>query len=191
MKNLTSPRIRMSRARWHPHVNATNPPPALREWLSLESSLTAILRARSKQFHVQRLHQLQDRCLADEARLIGLPRRMRVWEREVLLCCDGKPVVFAHTVVPLSATASDWPMFRSLGNTSLGASLFGDPAVARGTLQFGRLPLSHPLIRRICTAISSEGIESRLHARRCIYRRGGGVMLVTEIFLPGITELDQ
>lgn len=109
----------------------------------------------------------------------------------MLLCCDGKPVVFAHTVIPLNATASDWPMFRSLGETSLGTSLFGDPAITRGTLQFSRLPLSHPLMRRICTAIPSEGIKSRLHARRCLYRRGSGVMLVTEVFLPGIIELDQ
>jgi len=180
-----------SRARWHRHINAANPPPSLREWLCLDTSLTASLRVSSTQFRVQRLHQQQSLCLADESELIGLPRRMRVWEREVLLCCDGKPMVFAHTVVPLTANASDWPMFRSLGNTSLGASLFGDPAVNRGHLQFARLPLSHPLMRRICTAIPFEEIESRLHARRCLYRRGSGVMLVTEVFLPCITKLDQ
>jgi chorismate lyase len=180
----------LSRARWHRHTNATNPPSALRKWLSLETSLTARLRAHSNQFGVQRLHQMQSLCLADESRLIGLPRRMRIWEREVLLCCDGRPVVFAHTVIPLSASRSHWPMFQSLGETSLGASLFGDPVVTRGSLQFSRLPLSHPLIRRICTAVPAERIESQLHARRCLFRRGSGVMLVTEVFLPGITELD-
>jgi len=181
----------LSHARWYRHVNAINPPPALRNWLSLDTSLTASLRASSNHFRVQRLHQHENLCLADECRLIGLPRRTRVREREVLLCCNGKPVVFAHTVVPLAANASDWPMFRSLGNASLGASLFGDPIVVRGALQFSRLPLSHPLMRRICTVIPSEDIESRLHARRCLYRRGSGVMLVTEVFLPDIIELDQ
>lgn len=179
-----------SRARWHRHVNAVNPPPVLREWLTIKNSLTAGLCARSNQFRVQQLHQQQGLCLADESRLIGLPRRMRAREREVLLCCDGKPVVFAHTVVPLTANASDWPMFRTLGETSLGASLFGDPEVMREPLQFAHLPLSHPLMRRIHTVVASEQIESRLYARRCLYRRGNGVMLVTEVFLPGIINLD-
>ncbi len=183
--NLASP----SRARWHLHVNATAPSPILRNWLTTKSSLTASLIACSKEFWVQRLHQTTVSCLADECRLIGLPRRMHAHEREVLLYCDGKPVVFAHTVVPLSASTSDWPVFRSLGARSLGATLFDDPAVTRGQLQFSRLPPSHPLMRRIRTAVPSEQIESHLHARRCLFRRKNGLMLVTEVFLPGITLL--
>jgi chorismate lyase len=179
----------LSRARWHFHVNATAPSSELREWLTTTTSLTARLREHSDQFRVRRLRQRQGLCLADESRVIGLPRRMRAQEREVLLYCDGKPVVFAHTVIPLSATASDWPIFRSLGESSLGTSLFGDPAVTRGPLQFSRLPLSHPLMQRIRTEIAFEQIESRLHARRCLFRRGRGVMLVTEVFLPCITGL--
>lgn len=179
----------LSRARWHHHPNATSPSSLMRDWLMLKTSLTAQLRTRSNQFKVQRLHQRQGLCLADESALIGLPRRMRVREREVLLCCDGKPVVFAHTVVPLSASASDWPMFRTLGERSLGSTLFGDPAIQRGALQYARLPHTHPLMRRIRTIVAPEQIESRLHARRCLFRRGNGLMLVTEVFLPAITQL--
>ncbi len=178
-----------TRARWHCHVNATAPSTTLREWLTLDTSLTTHLRACSLSFRVQRLHQRLAPCLADECLAIGLARRSIVREREVLLCCDGQPVVFAHTVVPLSATSADWPMFRSLGEKSLGASLFGDPQVVRGSLRFSRLPLSHPLMQRIRAATPSEQIESRLHARRCLFRRGRGLMLVTEVFLPGIVHL--
>ncbi len=184
-------RMSPSHAGWHHHVNATNPDRILRQWLTMDTSLTARMRASCKQFWVQRLHQRQSICLADEYALIGLQRRARVQEREVLLCCDGIPLVFAHTVVPLSANRYDWPTFRTMGEKSLGSSLFGDPAVSRGTLQFSRLSPSHPLMRRIYTAIPSEQIESRLHARRCLFRRGSGLMLVTEVFLPGITTLGK
>jgi chorismate lyase len=176
-------------ARWHQHVNAVNPSPDLRAWLTLDTSLTARLRALSDQFRVVCLHQRPALCLHDEAQPLGLPRRSRVHEREVLLCCDHQPVVFAHTVVRFGATAVDWPAFRALGETSLGISLFGDPAVTRGNLQFCRLALSHPLLQRIRTAVPSERIESRLHARRCLFRRGNGLMLVTEVFLSGIADL--
>ncbi len=178
-----------TRARWHRHANATAPSTALREWLTLDTSLTARLRARSLSFRVKRLHQRQGLCLADECHIIGLARRAIVREREILLCCNEKPVVFAHTVVPLSASSADWPMFRGLGEKSLGASLFGDPQVVRGSLQFSRLPLWHPLMQRIRAAIPSERIESRLHARRCLFRRRCGLMLVTEVFLPDILNL--
>jgi chorismate lyase len=181
---------RVSLARWHPHVNAAAPSLALREWMSLHTSLTAKLRESSAKFSIHPLHQGSGMCLADEHLVIGLARKLRVREREVLLCCNDKPVVFAHTVVPFSSSFFDWPMFDSLGANSLGTSLFNDPLVTRGALQFSRLPLSHQLTRRIRSAIPSERIESRLHARRCLFRRKRGLMLVTEIFLPSLANLN-
>ena len=177
---------KISRAQWHWHLHALTTAGALRDWLKLSSSLTDRLRASAKDFRVLRLHQRPNRCLSDESSALGLQRRLRVREREVLLCCNGKPVVFAHTVVPLSATRSDWPAFNSLGERSLGTSLFHDPQVRRGRLQFAHLPAAHPLIQRICAAIPAERLESRFHARRCLFYRGRGRMLVTEVFLPGI-----
>ncbi|MBS1187279.1 MAG: chorismate--pyruvate lyase [Burkholderiaceae bacterium] len=175
-----------ARNRWHSHINATCPQ-ALRGWLTLETSLTARLRRHGSPFRVQRLKQRREPCLADEAAIISQPRGMaRV--REVLLHCGGKPVVFAHTVVPLASMA-DWPTFGALGERSLGELLFGDPQVARGRLQFARLDGRHPIVRRLCAALPAERIESRLHARRCLFRRKNGLMLVTEVFLPGIVNL--
>ena len=57
-------------------------------------------------------------CLRDEFAALALPRVMQVTEREVLLRCDERAVVYAHTVMPLNATASHWPLFASLGNRS-------------------------------------------------------------------------
>ena len=177
----------VARARWQRHPNAVSPPIGLKPWLALPTSLTARLRAHCREFRVQRLRQQRESCLADEATLIALPRSGRAWVREVLLCCDGKPVVFAHTVVPLAATATDWPKFRSLGENSLGATLFGDPLVTRGHLQFARLSPSHPLARRIGARIPNTPYP--LYARRCLFARKNGLMLVTEVFLTGIETL--
>jgi len=178
----------LRQARWQRHVNGVNPPPALRHWLTGAASLTAKLRARSAAFRVQRLHQRSARCLSDEAAAIGLGRAGRVWEREVLLRCDERPVVFAHTVVPLAATASDWPLFSALGERSLGSTLFGDRKVQRGTLEYARLRAGHPLLRRARAALGVAE-ATPLYARRCLYRRRRGLLLVTEIFLPALLNL--
>jgi chorismate--pyruvate lyase len=185
----------LRQANWHQHVLATNPPPLLRHWLTGGGSLTAKLKSHSASFRVQVLHQQAALCLSDEANAIGLPRPGRVWEREVLLRCDNTPVVFAHTVVPMTADASDWPLFSALGERSLGSTLFGDPRVRRGSLQFARLRASHPLVQRAHAALAAQGLalpqQPLLHARRCLYRRRQGTLLVTEVFLPSLIELES
>jgi chorismate--pyruvate lyase len=175
-------------ALWHSHVNAVNAPPAMRRWLTGAGSLTNKLKAHSGAFRVQRLHQNPALCLNDEAAAIGLHRGSRVVEREVLLRCDNTPVVFGHTVVPMSADASDWPLFSALGERSLGSTLFGDPQVRRGELEFARLRASHPLAARARAATGMRD-EQILYARRCLYQRHNGLLLVTEVFMPEVLDL--
>jgi chorismate--pyruvate lyase len=171
-------------AHWHAHVNAVNPSSQMRDWLTDRDSLTRKLIDHCHHFRVQRLRQQRARCLMDECTAIELPRRVNVHEREVLLRCDDVPVVFAHTIVPLAATASDWPFFSSLGERSLGTTLFGDPQVSRGALQFARLHGGHPLAQRACAAVGLSVSDKSLFARRCLFKRKNGLLLVTEIFLP-------
>jgi chorismate--pyruvate lyase len=183
----------LRRANWYRHVLAVNAPAALACWLTSGGSLTARLKAHADAFRVQVLRQRPARCLADEASALGLGRPGRCWEREVLLRCDNTPVVFAHTVVPMSADAADWPLFSALGERSLGTTLFGDPMVVRGPLEYARLRGSHPLARRTRAALAGQGIavpdELMLYARRCLYRRRQGTLLVTEVFLPRVAAL--
>ncbi|NEX64449.1 chorismate--pyruvate lyase family protein [Noviherbaspirillum galbum] len=178
----------ITRARWVAHVNGVSPPRDLRGWLTDTVSLTLKLSASGNQFRVRRLRQAVRPCLGDEHHAIGLPKPGKVQEREVVLHCDGLPVVYAHTVVPLGATASDWPFFATLGERSLGTTLFGDPRVTRGELRYARLHDAHPLARRTGAALG-DMVDGPLFARRCLYRRGQGVLLVTEVFLPAIREL--
>lgn len=179
-------------ARWFANVNGVQASPLMADWLSNRGSLTARLVARCGQFRVQRLHQRRALCLPDEAEQIGLPVVRKVHEREVILRCDGQAMVYAHTVVPLTASATQWPLFRSLGERSLGTTLFNDPLVARGDLMYARLRPSHPLMCRIAAieelAGLTQGVFSLL-ARRSVFRRKGSSLLVTEVFLPAIIDL--
>jgi chorismate--pyruvate lyase len=184
----------LRQARWYRHVGAVRASEPLRDWLTTPGSLTARLVAHSRAFRVQRLHQRTAICLPDEAGAICLPRPERVWEREVLLRCDGEPVVFAHTVVPTSSTARDWPLFSALGERSLGTTLFHDPLVRRGPLEFARIRAGHPLMRRTLAALGGMPPAlvpggAHFYARRCVYRRHQGLLLVTEVFLPTVLDL--
>ena len=160
----------------------------MRDWLTDTGSLTRKLMDRSTHFHVSLLRQAQRICLADEYAVVGLRRRLCVMEREVVLECDGRPTVYAHSIVPLDATASDWPFFATLGERALGSTLFGDPRVMRGAMEYARLHTRHPLMRRAAAALGKE-IDGPLYARRCLYKRKNGVLLVTEVFLPAITDM--
>lgn len=180
----------LSRVHWLAHANSVAAPLPLRHWLTDRMSLTMKLTARCGQFRVRRLRQQRGLCLPDEVAAVSLPRRICVQEREVLLLCDGEAMVFAHSIVPLSATASDWPFFGGLGERSLGTTLFGDPRVRRGTLEYARLSEGHPLFRRACAAAGLRG-NVPLFARRCLYQRRKGLLLVTEVFLPAIARLPR
>lgn len=177
-------------ARWVDHVNGVNATAPLKGWLTDTMSLTLKLMEHSTRFRVRKLVQQREICLGDEWAEIGLPRRAQVQEREVLLLCDEWPVVYAHTVVPLHATASDWPFFGRLGERSLGTTLFGDPRVRRGTLQYARLHEQHPLAQRAWKAAGGTA-RFPLFARRCPYWRRNGSLLVTELFLPSVLELTK
>jgi chorismate--pyruvate lyase len=176
-------------ARWHAHVNGVNPSPSMCTWLADRRSLTLKLRAHCASFRVQCLLQRQGIILTDEATAIGLARPAHVWVRDVLLHCDGMPVVFAHTVVPLSANATDWPLFNVLGERSLGTTLFGDPQVQRGALHYARVREGHPLRQRMQAVLPAAALAPILYARRCLYRRKNGLLLVTEVFMPAIRAL--
>lgn len=190
----------LATARWFSHVNHVDAPQAMRYWLTDQRSLTLKLKERCSHFRVQPLTQRPAMPLADEYGEIDLPRRMMAQERDVFLRCDERPMVFGHTIVPLTATTTDWPFFGSLGSRSLGTTLFGDPRVWRGQLEYARLGSRHPLVLRASAALQGESqkespkewqkeLKGPLFARRCLYRRHKGLLLVTEVFLPGIETI--
>ena len=124
------------------------------------------------------------------ANLIRDIRPQQLLQRDILLVCDDQPVIYAHTIVLPDAIKQHWPFFNGLGNRSLGSQLFIDPKVKRGSLQFAKLQPNHPLYLAAQQAVShaSHGGQS-LWARRSLFSRGQGTMLVTEVFLPAMNQL--
>jgi chorismate lyase len=174
-------------ASWYAHAGSVRATPLLTGWISDSGSLTAKLIAHSQQFRVECLRQGRAKALADEMHVLGLPRPMQVIERDVLLVCNDVPVVFAHTVVPLRCTAADWPLFKTLGNRSLGTILFNSQ-VRRGALHYARLQHGHPLAQRAQRATGGL-LPAQSLARRSVFWRKRGMLLVTEVFLPALNEL--
>jgi len=160
--------------------------PNLRRWVTGEGSLTARLVAASDRFRVRRLLQQPARPFADEWQELDQPARVPALAREVLLICDEQPAIFAHTVVRERHARRDWPFLRGLGERPLGGRLFVDPAVRRDPFQFARLLPHHPLRQALQRVLPAMGPVPMLPARRSVFRRGTGVMLVTEVFLPDL-----
>ncbi|MGI4848337.1 MAG: chorismate--pyruvate lyase family protein [Janthinobacterium lividum] len=174
---------RIKHQRWLAHAPGLRRSSTLWHWLGDHGSLTARLTAHCQAFRVLRLCQRSAVALKDEARALGLPQRARVIERDVLLFADQRAVIFAHTVMALDASRSDWPYFSALGNRSIGNRLFNDPAVTGGGFAFARLHARHPLMVRAALALGVPAMDQPLHARRRIFQRRNGQLMITEVFL--------
>lgn len=185
MPELASARVR--RCEWHRHLPFDADVGAnLRRWVTGDGSLTARLVSASSRFRVSRLSQRLEAPLADEWHALGLPAPVPVIARDVLLVCDNVPAVYGHTVVDPRHAPRDWPFLGGLGDRPLGGALFVDPRVRRAPFEFARLLPHHPLVRRLRLAVPDLVVAGPLPARRSVFRRGGGVMMVTEVFLPDL-----
>lgn len=171
----------MPRGRWRDRLPRGQVERRLASWLTEPGSLTARCQAASSHFRVRLLRFARAPALADEG--AGRPT-VRV--REVLLECDGVPVIFAHTTLSTATGGrlSNW--IARLGSRSLGSLLFAHPGFVRGAIEYCRLDTRHPLHRRVAAVAPVAG---ELWARRSHHRLGAQEVLVTEVFLPAIFDL--
>lgn len=158
-------------------------------WLRDRGSLTARL-SRHGRFSVNVCHEGWRRPLPDEFPLLGTASRELVRTREVVLCCDGVPVVFAHTVLGPRPRGALTLWFKRVGKRSLGALLFAHPGIRRGTLEARRLDRRHPLFDPAASAFAGHAPVSReLWARRSRFGFGRQTLLVSEVFSPAVADL--
>jgi chorismate lyase len=162
--------------------------PALASWLRGHGSLTLRIRQRCSEFRVLNLFDGLAPAARDETALLGVPARQQVYTREVFLLADQRPVVFAHSVVAARHLRGAWQALQHLGDRSLGSLLFAHPLVRRKPLHYHRLRPGHVLHRRASAAPGTP--PGTLWARRSLFTLHGAPLLVTEVFLPGILELD-
>ena len=147
----------------------------MRTWLFNDDSLTARLTAGcAGKFRVEVLKQRYARAHKNEARLLGIPFRQVALLREVTLYCDSVPVVYARSIIPLKTLTGKQKRLAYLGDRPLGGFLFSCPSVQRDEVQLAHL-----------RTVEAETVWGR----RSIFRLAGKPLLVTEIFLPGITGI--
>jgi len=169
------------------HARAPNVTCPYRPWLIDLGSLTRRIQVRCDTFSVRHVRLSYGRACRDEAALVNLQPRARALLREVYLYCGERPMIFAHSVLPLPGLRGPWHALSALGNKPLGAALFANPMVKRTPLAFKKLGARDELYLRACRILTFK--PSHLWARRSIFNLKGSPILVTEVFLPDILEL--
>jgi chorismate--pyruvate lyase len=149
--------------------------------------LTARIAARCPGVRVEVTFQGLRRPDRDERFLFVDAGRSRALVREVVLCCDDMPVVFAHTVVRPRDLYGPWRSLARLGSRPLGAALFADPRIERFALRHRKIGVHHELHRRLRRVLPVQARS--LWARRSLFRLRDSPILVTEVFLPEILSL--
>jgi chorismate--pyruvate lyase len=154
-----------------------------RSWLFDPSSLTArLIRKYSGDFHVELLSQEVNRPTLDEIKALNLNYGDSALIREVQLCCGGKAVVYARTVIPLSTLTGAQNSYGNLGNRPLGAMLFADKSMKRDEVMVTRLVPECTLYKK--TGASKDDVWGR----RSVFHVGGKPLLVSEYYLPTLYE---
>lgn len=175
----------MKRSKWRPTLIGRPDTETPRSWLTETGSLTARCQRSCRSFRVRLLRFDKGQALADEAVEGGCDGEL-AWVREVVLECDGRPVIFAHTTLAASGNGRLTRWMARLGTRSLGSLLFAYPGFERGRIEFLRLDARHPLYHRAAALCTPSG---SLWARRSLHRLGTQQVLVTEVFLPAIHDL--
>lgn len=158
------------------------PDPVLRDWLLDTGSLTRRVRqACSGRFRVQVEFQGWGRPRLDESLALRLRQPLRALIREVHLLCDGRPWVFARTVIPISTLRGRERRLAHLGERPLGAVLFADPHMTRGPVEVACVRPGQSLYVAAVQGLKRRPTE--IWGRRSVFRLGGKPLLVSEFFL--------
>jgi len=148
--------------------------PEARSWLTERGSLTLRLRQRHPGLAVRVLDEGPGHLLSDEAQRLGLAPGSPAWVREVTLHEHDLELVAARSVIPHWSPDNPWYEVQRLGTRALGELLFSDPALERSGFEFQ--------LGAGWRQSDDTPAEPRL-ARRCLYRRHGAALLLTERFL--------
>ena len=150
-------------------------------WLSDHSSLTLKLQAIGQKFHVEVKQQLAV-TPAEMSLSCYFTSEDKVLVREVLLYCDGKPVVFAQTEIPFSTLTEEQAKLAEIGTRSLGEVLFQDPSMKRAEIEVAEFLVGSE-VHRLCEQFNQVANFS-LWGRRSLFYINNKPLLVSEVFLP-------
>lgn len=161
-------------AQWHKHLPSAwvHENPALAALMQAES-LTAALKALAAPFSVRLLHLGAVAWQPHEAGFIALAAATPLHGREVLLCLDDVPVVWARSVC--AAASPQWRDLLDCGTQPLGARLFGHD-----------LPLQRTAFEYAHIANPHQSSAETVWMRRSAFDWQGEKLYLGEAFLPAL-----
>lgn len=155
--------------------------PAAEAWLREPGLLTDRLRACCEGHTGLAIVAQAEAPLAAEDAALLKASGSAAFVREIELTCDGRPWVFAQTLIP-QATLARQHWLSTLGRAALGERLAAIPGLARGPLEFAQLAPGDRLYQRALR--DRPDPPARLWARRSWFEIDGDRLLVQEVFLP-------
>ena len=172
-----------SEPRWTERLDEFAPaaPPAAAAWLREPGLLTERLRACCDgETGLSVILEAQASLATQDAAVLQASGNV-VFVREIELTCEGRPWVFAQTLIP-QATLTRQRWLSALGRAALGERLAAIAGLERGPLEFTRLIAGDRLYHRaLRERLDPPGA---LWARRSWFAIDGDRLLVQEVFLP-------
>lgn len=156
---------------WQAPSGITIPNAQLKSWLLDTGSLTERVQSSSKHFALELIGQQTQVPHDNELSLLHANGETSYQAREILLCGDHTPWVFARSIIPQAFVDSE---LSNLGREPLGKRLFNDARFIRSAFQ-------------VCQVSASQfGISSNqtLWGRRSLFTLDNYSMIVAEVFLP-------
>jgi chorismate--pyruvate lyase len=167
---------------WQPLSRITRlqrPSLILQDWLTDSGSLTARLVAVSAgNFKVKLVRQIIGLPSMNERLVLGMRRPAVALIREVILCGNNEPWVFARSILPLASLTGRLRHLRKQGTRPLGAYLFSQPRLTRSAIAVARISRDHAY------APSDLVNNHILWGRRSVFYLQEKPLLVSEVFLP-------
>jgi len=174
---------------WKPAglIQRISPNKKIQDWLSTKDSLTAKLRLVCPDLEVVVLSEKLETPLANEIQSLNLAPNEKVWVRCVVLKGKGANWVYARTVIPNFDDKNPWSNLQKLGNKPLGEVLFQDKSIKRTPFTFATQSLlTWPYL---INHVGSDQANKTGYARRSKFTQKGAPLLLTEVFLPGLTKV--
>lgn len=157
------------------------PKSPLTDWLLSPESLTQKLRSYCDEFEVKVL---------GEGTLVPFdnefPNQNKVWVREVLLCLDGTPWVFARTLIPGSLLDKKKEELLNLGTRPLGELLYTNNEFTPGKIEVAHFTPCQKLAE--LTESLHQSLTQELWGRRRYFSYQGEQLIVGETFLPAARQ---
>ena len=181
------PSIDLSELLWTPKQYLPQQiPEPWRDWLFYSGSLTERLKQVFKNdFSVEIIKNGTFIPTPSEQKFLGHVSKAAC-VREVLLVCDGKPKVFARSILPHSSLVGSNKELLHIGSRPLGDFLFNHPGMKRGPFEVAELPA-----KQLNHHLNQFYTDEMVWGRRSLFFLHDKPISVCEVFLPELEEVSE